>query len=89
MNNCKLYNVKGAIILAIQNDENIAFYMDYRTSDFIFCVEYKGKLSELEDEEVVNIWREYFDIVIGCEGVLIDYYEKEMERMTNELEEDE
>jgi hypothetical protein len=84
--NYNIYNFKGADILALQNEENIVIFMNYKTSDFIFCCGFKGKLSDIDEDFLYSIWNEYFDEVIGSESALIRHCEQEMDNITEEKE---
>jgi hypothetical protein len=84
MENYKMYKFKGAEILALENGEEVIFFMNYKSNDFIFCGAIKAKLSEITDEEILVVWRDFFDMVIIKETVLIEHEEEYGELDNNE-----
>ncbi len=86
MSNYQVYNIKGADILVLQNGEDIKFFMNYKSSDFIFCCACKGKLSEIDKNFIWSIWDDYFEEVVGAESALKRHYDEEMEEIMKKIE---
>lgn len=86
MSKFHVYNIKGADILVLQNGEDIEFFMNYKTSDFIFCCACKGELSEIDENFIWSIWDDYFEIVVGAESALKRHYDEEMEKIMEKIE---
>ena len=83
MNNYKMYNHKGADILALENGEEVIFFMNYKNNDFIFCGAMKAKLSEIKENSIIAVWRDFFDMVIIKESILNEH-ERECGELDNE-----
>lgn len=83
MENYKIYNHKGADILALENGEDVVFFMNYKNNDFMFCGVKKAKLSEITDNDIFSVWKHFFDLVIIKETVLIEH-ERECDELENE-----
>lgn len=84
---CKNFNFKGATILVLQEGEMVEFYMNYKTSDYFFCVGYKAKIEDITKCDAISIWNQYFDGTVEEENALISYDQKKMEEMEKEMEE--
>ena len=69
--NYNLYRFKGTNILVLENDDKITFFMNYKYENFIFCDRRKGKLADITEEEIFSVWRDYIDLVIVEENILI------------------
>ena len=79
--NCKYFNYKGASILVLQKGEMVEFYMNYKTSDYFFCVGYKAKIEDITECDAISIWNQYFDCTVEEENALISYHEAMMEEL--------
>ena len=77
----KKYNFKGASILVLQEGEMVEFYMNYKTSDYFFCVGYKAKIEDITECDAISIWNQYFDSTVEDENALISYHQAMMEAM--------
>ncbi len=80
----KKFNFKGASILVLQEGELVMFYMNYKTSDYFFCVGYKAKIEDITERDAIGIWDQYFDSTVEGENALISFYDamidEEMEK---------
>ena len=74
-------NYKGADILALQNGKEIAFYMNYKRSDFIFCGCRKGNVKNLKEKDIVQVWEDNFEMVFCKECIIIENCEKGIEEL--------
>ena len=79
--NSKEVVIQGATILVLQDGEKVKFYMNYKTSDYFFCVSYKAKIEDLDEYDFLDIWKQYFDSTIDEENALISFHEKMIEEM--------
>ena len=79
--NSKQVVIQGATILVIQVGERVEFYMNFKTNDYFFCIGYKAKIEDLDEYDFLDIWKQYFDEVIGMENALISYHQTMMEEM--------
>ena len=79
--NSKEVVIQGATILVLQDGEKVKFYMNYKTSDYFFCVSYKDKIEDLDEYDFLDIWKQYFDSTIDEENALISYHQAMMEAM--------
>ena len=77
----KKFVFKGATILVLQEGEMVEFYMNYKTSDYFFCVGYNAKIEDITECDAISIWNQYFDCIVEDENTLISYYEAMMEEM--------
>ena len=77
----KKFIFKGASILVLQEGEMVEFYMNYKTSDYFFCVGYKAKIEDITECDAISIWDQYFDIIVVNENALISYDEAMMEEL--------
>lgn len=77
----KKFNFKGASILVLQEGEMVEFYMNYKTSDYFFCVGYKAKIEDITECDAISIWDQYFDSTVVDENALISFHEKMIEEM--------
>ena len=77
----KKFSYKGASILVLQEGEMVEFYMNYKTSDYFFCVGYKAKIEDITECDAISIWNQYFDSTVEGENALISYTEAMMEAM--------
>ena len=77
----KKFIFKGASILVLQEGEMVEFYMNYKTSDYFFCVGYKAKIEDITECDAISIWNQYFDSTVEDENVLISYYQEMVEKM--------
>lgn len=77
----KKFEFKGATILVLQEGEMVEFYMNYKTSDYFFCVGYKAKIEDITECDAISIWNQYFDSTVEDENVLISYYQEMVEKM--------
>ncbi len=77
----KKFSYKGASILVLQEGDMVMFYMNYKTSDYIFCVGYKAKIDDITECDAISIWSQYFDITVEDENALISYHQAMMEAM--------
>ena len=77
----KKFEFKGATILVLQEGEMVEFYMNYKTSDYFFCVGYKAKIEDITECDAISIWNQYFDSTVEDENVLISYHQSMMEEM--------
>ena len=77
----KKFNFKGASILVLQEGEFVEFYMNYKTSDYFFCVGYKAKIEDITERDAFSIWDQYFDCIVEDENALISYSQAMMEEM--------
>ena len=77
----KKFSYKGASILVLQEGDMVMFYMNYKTSDYIFCVGYKAKIDDITECDAISIWNQYFDSTVEDENALISYTEAMMEAM--------
>ena len=77
----KKFNFKGASILVLQDGEMVRFYMNYKTSDYFFCVGYKAKIEDITECDAISIWNQYFDCTVEEENALISYHEAMMEEL--------
>ena len=77
----KKFIFKGASILVLQECEMVEFYMNYKTSDYFFCVGYKAKIEDITECDAISIWDQYFDIIVVNENALISYDEAMMEEL--------
>lgn len=82
MNKYKIFEFKGVVVLVLQVGENVEFYMNYKTSDFFFCVGYKANLADITIEHAICIWHQHFECVLDEENTVIAMNEK----ILNELE---
>lgn len=71
----------------LQESEMVEFYMNYKTSDYFFCVGYKAKIEDITKCDAISIWNQYFDGTVEEENALISYDQKKMEEMEKEMEE--
>jgi len=78
---CKNFFIKGASILVLQEGEMVEFYMNYKTSDYFFCVGYKAKIEDITECDAISIWEQYFDCTVEKENALISYSEAMMEEI--------
>jgi hypothetical protein len=83
---CKKFNFKGASILVLQEGEMVEFYMNYKTSDYFFCVGYKAKIEDITECDAISIWNQYFDCTVEEENALISYHEAMMEELEKRQE---
>ena len=79
--NSKQVVIQGATILVIQDGETVRFYMNYKTNDFFFCISYNAKIEDLDEYDFLDIWKQYFDKVIGMENALISYHQAMFEEL--------
>lgn len=77
----KKFEFKGATILVLQEGEMVEFYMNYKTSDYFFCVGYKAKIEDITECDAISIWNQYFDCTVEEENALISYHEAMMEEL--------
>ena len=77
----KKFEFKGATILVLQVGEMVEFYMNYKTSDYFFCVGYKAKIEDITECDAISIWNQYFDCTVEEENALISYHEAMMEEL--------
>ena len=77
----KKFSYKGASILVLQEGDMVMFYMNYKTSDYIFCVGYKAKIDDITECDAISIWSQYFDITVEDENALISYHQAMREAM--------
>lgn len=82
----KKFNFKGASILVLQDGEMVRFYMNYKTSDYFFCVCYKAKIEDITECDAIGIWDQYFDSTVKDENALISFHEAMMEAMEKQQE---
>lgn len=78
---CKNFFIKGATILVLQEGEMVEFYMNYKTSDYFFCVGYKAMIEDITECDAISIWNQYFDCTVGEENALISYHDAMMEEL--------
>ncbi len=83
---CKKFNFKGASILVLQEGEMVEFYMNYKTSDYFFCVGYKAKIEDITECDAISIWNQYVDCTVEEENALISYHEAMMEELEKRQE---
>jgi len=81
----KKFIFKGASILVLQEGEMVEFYMNYKTSDYFFCVGYKAKIEDITECDAISIWDQYFDSTVVDENALISFHEKMIEEMEERL----
>ena len=79
--NSKEVVIQGATILVLQDGEKVKFYMNYKTSDYFFCVSYKAKIEDITECDAIGIWDQYFDSTVKDENALISFHEKMIEQM--------
>ena len=79
--NSKEAVIQGATILVLQDGEKVKFYMNYKTSDYFFCVGYKAKIEDITECDAISIWNQYFDCTVGEENALISYHDAMMEEL--------
>ena len=79
--NSKEAVIQGATILVLQDGEKVKFYMNYKTSDYFFCVGYKAKIEDITECDAISIWNQYFDSTVEDENALISYHQAMMEAM--------
>ena len=77
----KKFEFKGATILVLQEGEMVEFYMNYKTSNYFFCVGYKAKIEDITECDAISIWNQYFDSTVEEENALISYSEAMMEEI--------
>ena len=77
----KKFSYKGASILVLQEGDMVMFYMNYKTSDYIFCVGYKAKIDDITECDAISIWNQYFDSTVEDENALISYHQAMMEEI--------
>lgn len=77
----KKFEFEGATILVLQEGEMVEFYMNYKTSDYFFCVGYKAKIEDITECDAISIWNQYFDCTVEEENALISYHEAMMEEL--------
>lgn len=65
----------------LQEGEMVEFYMNYKTSDYFFCVGYKAKIEDITECDAISIWNQYFDSTVEEENALISYSEAMMEEI--------
>ena len=65
----------------LQEGEMVEFYMNYKTSDYFFCVGYKAKIEDITECDAISIWEQYFDCTVEKENALISYSEAMMEEI--------
>ena len=75
----KKFIIKGASMLVLQEGEMVEFYMNYKTSDYFFCVGYKAKIEDITEGDAISIWNQYFDSTVEDENALISYHQAMME----------
>ena len=78
---CKKFDFKGATILVLQEGEMVEFYMNYKTSNYFFCVGYKAKIEDITECDAISIWNQYFDLTVEEENAVISYHEAIMEEL--------
>ena len=75
------FEFKGASILVLQEGEMVEFYMNYKTSDYFFCVGYKAKIEDITECDAISIWNQYSDKTSEYDNVLMSYHHAMMEPM--------
>lgn len=81
MNIYKIFEFKGVVVLVLQVGENVEFYMNYKTSNFTFCVGYKANLADITIEDALSIWHDYFECVLDEENAVITMHERKFKEL--------